>query len=80
MLTEEERRLRKKKSNGVFKIFERDIPKMLNRQNGECFWCSCKLDKYHIDHVIPLIKGGRHSIGNIVASCQSAILSRMINC
>lgn len=43
-------------------------------QKGQCFHCSAELDfdtprKVHLDHYIPLSKGGLHSIDNVVWSC-----------
>jgi 5-methylcytosine-specific restriction endonuclease McrA len=63
-----------KTNNGVFKVTDQDISRQINRQNNECFWCHEKLDKLHVDHIIPLTKGGRHSIGNIVISCPKCNL------
>ena len=57
--------------NGIFSVSANDIKKLFYRQNHECFWCNNKLITYHIDHVIPLQRGGRHSIGNLVISCPS---------
>lgn len=36
-------------------------------QNGRCFYCGGKLDleRIHVDHVIPLAKGGRNDGKNI---------------
>lgn len=66
-----------KLNNGVFKITEKDIRRMLHRQRFSCFWCGNKLNsKYQLDHVMPLFRGGRHSIGNLVASCPSCNCSK----
>lgn len=46
-----------------------NIEAILNRQQGCCFYCSAPAD-LTIDHVIPLAKGGRHAIGNLVGACQ----------
>ena len=37
-----------------------------------CYWCNCKLNKKntHLDHYIPLAKGGKHTISNLVLSCD----------
>jgi 5-methylcytosine-specific restriction endonuclease McrA len=58
-------------ANGVFKITDTDIIRKINLQQSKCFWCGSKLTAYDVDHVIPLIRGGQHSIGNIVISCPS---------
>ena len=63
--------------NGSFRITVKDINRLLSRQRHECFWCGIKLNEYHIDHVIPLAKGGRHSIGNIVCACKKCNHSKL---
>lgn len=57
--------------NESFRLTDIDMVDRVNKQNKCCFWCGKKLDNYHVDHVIPISKGGRHSIGNIVISCPS---------
>lgn len=44
----------------------------LKSQIKICYWCDvdCK-DNYHIDHYIPLAKGGLHITENFVISCPS---------
>ena len=44
-------------------------------QNNKCYYCDNELDfntknKVHLDHYIPLSKGGTHSIKNVVWSCS----------
>lgn len=39
-----------------------------------CFYCGDKAE--HIDHVIPISRGGQHKIGNLVAACKSCNLSK----
>jgi hypothetical protein len=43
--------------------------KILNRSQGCCFYCGVKADVIHMDHVVPLAKGGRHAPANVVVSC-----------
>jgi hypothetical protein len=44
-----------------------DVAKQLKAQGGNCWWCGAPLDeKYHIDHRIPISKGGSNDAGNIV--------------
>jgi hypothetical protein len=37
-----------------------------------CYWCRRELrpDERQIDHIIPLLLGGPHSVGNLCVSCQ----------
>lgn len=44
----------------------RDI---LDQYHHRCAYCGSKLDKLTIDHVVPLIKGGKHSASNVVPAC-----------
>lgn len=53
-----------------------EIKKIIDSYKN-CYWCNCELNgKYHIDHYIPLSKGGEHSIENIVISCPKCNLSK----
>lgn len=47
----------------------KDVAAILIAQKRRCWWCSCKLTTYHVDHRIPLAKGGTNGPENIVASC-----------
>ena len=57
----------KKKNNGIFLILDKEFRK-LNQQS--CFYCGSK-EQLTIDHIIPIVRGGRHSIGNILIACKS---------
>lgn len=65
------KRRAKKVANGVFLVKKSEAIKMLSRP---CFYCGGK--SVHLDHVIPITKGGRHSVGNLVQSCQTCNLSK----
>lgn len=58
-----------------------DIKNKLRQQNEVCYWCKEPLilsgeGKYHIDHLIPLSRGGSNGPENIVCSCPSCNLSK----
>lgn len=55
--------------NGQVEKFSRR--QIFERDQGKCFYCAKELDqkKWHLDHVIPVIKGGPHIELNVVASC-----------
>lgn len=44
-----------------------DIQAQLKSQNGRCWWCGKKIkNNWHLDHRIPLARGGSNGPGNIV--------------
>jgi len=48
-----------------------------SRQQGECFYCKRHLnERYHIDHVVPISRGGTNDCGNIVIACPSCNCSK----
>lgn len=67
----EARRRAQKKGNGIFVI----LPKELRRLRSQpCIYCGDKSE--HMDHVIPVSKGGRHSVGNLVPACAKCNISK----
>lgn len=48
-----------------------DIAAQLKRQKGHCYWCNCKLEKYHVDHVHPIARGGWNDPSNLVIACPT---------
>lgn len=54
----------------------RDIHLQLERQKHKCYWCHKKLEQYHIDHVIPLARGGSNAPDNLVLACPRCNMSR----
>jgi hypothetical protein len=47
-------------------------PSILERENGECFYCFRKItkDNYVLDHLVPQANFGNNTYRNIVASCH----------
>lgn len=43
-----------------------------------CYWCKCSLKNIdiHIDHYVPLSKGGHHTISNLVVTCNKCNMSK----
>jgi 5-methylcytosine-specific restriction endonuclease McrA len=56
-------------SNGIYK-------KLLTLQNGCCAICKDKKANFHLDHIIPLSKGGMHDDSNFQLLCQFCNISK----
>ena len=66
------RRRTKKLSNGVYEISKKELKKLYS---SPCFYCG-SINSIHADHVIPISKGGRHSIGNLLPACAKCNMSK----
>ncbi len=62
------RRARKKNAEGSFN--KEDIKNLYVTQGGCCYYCRVEIkDKYHIEHMLPLSRGGSNWIDNICLAC-----------
>ena len=68
----EARRRAKKLSNGVFEIKHSELIKLYS---SPCLYCG-SIKNIEADHVIPISRGGRHSIGNLVPACKRCNISK----
>lgn len=57
------------------RITERDWHRMMLVYRGRCAYCEAD-GPLHMDHVIPLSRGGRHAIGNVVPACPRCNLTK----
>ncbi|QLG11731.1 HNH endonuclease (plasmid) [Deinococcus sp. D7000] len=58
-----------------------DIDDLFLEQDGKCFYCTIDIDRpqrstWHIDHFIPLFKGGDNFPSNLVIACQPCNASK----
>lgn len=54
-----------------------DIRAQYERQKGRCYWCGEKVKGiYHVDHIVPLSRGGSNWPENFVIACSFCNLSR----
>ena len=55
----------------------KDIQTLYTQQNGRCWWCGKPVGaKYHVDHRIPLARGGGNGASNLVISCPQCNWSK----
>jgi len=55
-----------------------EIANILSAQNNKCNICCCNIKRgnMHLDHIIPLSKGGTHSLDNIQWLCATCNLKK----
>lgn len=71
--TETARKRRSRKAEaGVFHVTVRDLTRLLQRQQFKCGLCLSSefIGGKELDHIIPISRGGRHSIGNLMWLCH----------
>lgn len=62
-------RRRARKHGAIGTHTEMDIIILRINQHGKCAYCSQPLKKYHVDHVIPLSRGGSDDFDNLALAC-----------
>jgi len=60
-------------------ITEKSLQELIKLQNNKCYKCKKELDfksknQVHLDHHIPISKGGKHSMENVVYLCKTCNL------
>ena len=69
------RRARKRNAPGAHTAA--DVAAQRARQKGKCYWCRARVGRhYHVDHVIPLSRGGSNGPENLVIACPPCNLSK----
>lgn len=54
-----------------------DVLLQYQAQQGKCYYCEINVgDDYHVDHVVPLTRGGSNGPENIVIACPSCNCSK----
>lgn len=54
-----------------------DVAEIFKAQNGKCAHCRCLLrEGHHVDHIVPLIKGGRNDKRNLQILCAPCNLKK----
>jgi 5-methylcytosine-specific restriction endonuclease McrA len=69
------RRARKKLADGSHT--SKEVRQMVRDQGGVCAYCESSLSgSYHVDHMIPLSRGGRNDWTNLAIACRNCNLSK----
>lgn len=74
------RRRARKRNAERLQVSKKDWNRLVDRHRGCCFYCG-ESKPLTTEHVVPLSRGGRHAIGNILPvcfSCNSAKRDRFI--
>jgi 5-methylcytosine-specific restriction endonuclease McrA len=71
------KRLAREKINGG-KLSPDIVPKLLSLQRGKCAICKKALKKtgHHLDHVVPLVRGGKHTDSNVQLTCPKCNINK----
>jgi CRISPR/Cas system Type II protein with McrA/HNH and RuvC-like nuclease domain len=63
-------RLRENLVRSTGSVSPQYIEQQYQHQGGRCYWCSKLVENdYHVDHVIPVSRGGTNTPGNLVITC-----------
>ena len=65
------RRLARQLENGIHDFVEEEWFQLLKIYNYRCFYCGQRGGDMTRDHIVPLAKGGEHTMENIVPCCAS---------
>lgn len=65
------RRRMKIKNNGRCDLTAQEWQSRLQEFNFHCAYCHLPFDNLEIEHMIPIAKGGEHTLENVVPACRS---------
>ena len=68
----EQRRRARKRNNGTFLVTIQDIQRLMAQP---CFACGSR-ENLTVDHIVPIARGGKHAVGNLMTLCGSCNSSK----
>lgn len=66
----------KKNRNRFIDDWQRIRSRIIERDKGACVYCGSIEPKMHVDHVVPLSRGGTNDDSNLVTACRSCNVSK----
>lgn len=61
--------------SGRYAISQKQKNRSISRNAGKCVYCN-ERPAIEWDHVVPIVRGGRHAIGNLVPACRTCNASK----
>lgn len=76
LVREHTRRARNRGNGGTHTVW--DIARILALQGHKCLYCATALtpNNTHIDHIVPLFRGGYNGADNLCGSCEACNVSK----
>ena len=71
-----DRKHRALKANSPGSHSAKDVESILIKQAGRCNACNCPMHHYHVDHIIPLVRGGSNGPENLQLLCAFCNVSK----
>lgn len=69
--------LRKKRESGVGSVRATDVDILKKKYANRCAYCDAALiNGFHVDHILPVAKGGGNSIENLALCCKKCNLAK----
>lgn len=75
-LTLQNRRQKLRGNPGSVGVASKDWQRLVRRHGGRCAYCGERSAALHVEHVVPVSRGGRHAIGNILPACPTCNWSK----
>jgi len=67
---------RARKVNAEGRYTKKDVQRIHALQRGKCAVCRCELNRYHVDHIVPLAAGGSNWPNNLQILCPPCNFSK----
>lgn len=70
------RNMRAKRSLAIGYHTTEEVDWLYDFQNGSCYYCGVRLVEYHVDHMLPLGRGGTNFAENLCCACPTCNMSK----